>query len=138
MLSLLGLHDDYRSDGRVLTEFLTQRSLPESLRENAPEYQRLAAAYKQLDAGVGSFAAATLRFSQKGVSSSSAGDATYLADEAQLAALGSARDALAGTIAGVLDQAAFGHREVGERQSRQLVKQADDLIATAQGLAAAA
>jgi hypothetical protein len=138
MLSLLGLHDDYRSDGRVLTEFLTQRSLPESLRENAPEYQRLAAAYKQLEAGVGSFAAATLRFSQKGVSSSSAGDATYLADEAQLAALGSARDALAGTIAGVLDQAAFGHREVGERQSRQLVKQADDLIATAQGLAAAA
>lgn len=135
MLALMGLSDDYRSDGRVLTEYVDPSALPAALRGSTPQYQRLAAAYKQLDAGVGAFAAATLRVSQQGVSSDSAGDATYTADEAQLTALGTLRDALATRIAGVLDRAAAGQGPVSDAESLQLSTQADVLIAAAQHLA---
>ncbi|MBF9071148.1 hypothetical protein [Streptacidiphilus fuscans] len=139
MLTLTGLRDDYRSDGVVLTPFLTASALPRSLRGDRGAYAALAAVYKQLDAGVGQFAAATLVLSNEGVSSTSAGDAVYQADEAKLAALGTARDALAAQIAGVLDGMAFGHDRAATADNRKaglLVQQADRLIAQAQKAAA--
>ncbi|TDU03169.1 hypothetical protein EDD99_1586 [Streptomyces sp. 846.5] len=136
MLALLGLKDTYRSDGRVLTEFISRSALPDSLADHLSAYQRLAAAYKQLDAGVGDFAAATLVISNRGVSSTSAGDTQYTATEATLAALGSARDGLADQIVALLDGAAFHHRSVDPRQAANLERQADQLIHQAQLLAA--
>jgi hypothetical protein len=137
MLALLGLKDTYRSDGRVLTEFISRSALPDSLADHLNAYQRLAAAYKQLDAGVGSFAAATLVASNRGVSSASAGDAQYTATEASLAVLGTARDDVAERIVTLLDGAAFHHRSVDPRQAASLEWQADQLIRQAQRLAAA-
>lgn len=135
MLALLGLRDDYRSDGRVLTEFIRDGALPAGLAGRVDDYQRLAAAYKQLDAGVGDFAAATLAASNRGVSSTSPGDVVYTATEAQLAALGTARDRLAGQIARVLDGAAFQHDRLDRRRADDLEQQADRLIRAAQRLA---
>jgi hypothetical protein len=136
MLALLGLKDGYRSDGRVLTEFLRGSALPDSLADHLDSYQRLAAVYKQLDAGVGTFAAATLTASNRAVASTSPGDATYTATEARLAALGTARDRLAAQIAGLLDGAAFHHARIDDRRARSLEQQADRLIRRAQQLAA--
>jgi hypothetical protein len=143
MLTLTGLRDDYRSDGVVLTPFLTDSALPGSLRGRSGEYAALAAAYKQLNAGVGQFAAATLVLSNKGVSSASAGDQVYAADEAELASLGAQRDAVAAQIAGLLDSMAFGHRQFDNRTSSAdsakagpLLQQADLLITRAKNAAA--
>lgn len=135
MLTLLGLKDDYPTDGRVLTEFLDRGALPGTLRHETAAYQELAAAYKQLDAGVGKFAAATLVLSNKGVASSSIGDAVYSADEAQLTALGAARDALATQIQHLLRGAAFHHDGIDPRRAKELSGKADALIRQAQRLA---
>ncbi|MEZ0095131.1 hypothetical protein [Streptacidiphilus sp. EB129] len=137
MLALLGLRDDYRSDGVVLTPFLKHDALTGSLADQTDSYQRLAAAYKQLDAGVGQFAQATLKLSNAGVSSSSAGDATYTADEAKLVKLGTARDKLAAQISQLLDAVAFHHGCIDRHQAATLTHQADVLIKQAQQAAAA-
>ncbi|WP_051943336.1 alkaline phosphatase family protein [Streptacidiphilus rugosus] len=138
MLALTGLRDDYRSDGVVLTPFLRNSSLRRPLERDAHQYAQVAAAYKQLNAGVGSFAAATLTLSNKGVSSASAGDLTYLADEGTLTALGAERDALAAQMAAALDDVAFGHGRLDDRKADLLVKQAGLLVRQAQRAAAAA
>ncbi|MFD0328473.1 hypothetical protein ACFQZC_10090 [Streptacidiphilus monticola] len=66
ILALTGLRDDYTGDGRVLTEFLHPGYVADT-----PHYQQLATAYKQLNAGVGQFAAATLAASNRGMVSAS-------------------------------------------------------------------
>jgi hypothetical protein len=138
LLELTGLSSDYQGDGVVLAPFLKSRALPGALRASAHQYAQLAAAYKQLDAGVGAFATATLTLSNKGVSSASAGDATYLADEATLTALGTERDALAGQIAAVLADAAGGCHRISDASADRLVTAAHLLIRQAQDAAAAA
>ena len=77
MLALLGLRDPYVSDGRVLSEFLRTSALPGPVRADRRAYERLGAAFKQLNAGVGRFAAATLTASTSGITSDTAGDARY-------------------------------------------------------------
>jgi len=65
------------------------------VRTALPLYEALAAAYKQLNASVGQFAAATLKRATAAIESTSPGDATYLQTDAALAALGQERDAIA-------------------------------------------
>ncbi|MCQ4041251.1 hypothetical protein ACFOSC_07740 [Streptantibioticus rubrisoli] len=134
MLALLGLDDPYTHDGRVLSEFLDTSALPRGLRSDRDAYQRLGAAFKQLNAGVGQFAADTLTASTKGIVSRTPGDNRYLKTTAGLNRLGAARDRLAGRIAVLLDNAAFhGHRlDQGAanrltQQARSLLRQAHDL-----------
>ncbi|AUG80079.1 hypothetical protein CFP65_5373 [Kitasatospora sp. MMS16-BH015] len=132
MLALLGLHDPYRSDGRVLTEYLDRSALPHGLAGQVRAYQRLAAAYKQLDAGVGPFAAATLRSATAGIASDTPGDAAYRASTDRLTALGAERDRLAGQMAQLLDASAFGHGHLSADRAEDLAHQADRLIRQAQ------
>ncbi|MBM9505257.1 hypothetical protein [Actinacidiphila acididurans] len=134
LLSLLGLHDDYRTDGVVLTGLLNRSALPAGLRTHTESYEKLAAAYKQLNAGVGDFAAATLQFSDRAVSSASPGDGVYRADEAALTGLGTARDLLAARIATVLDDAALTPDPVSSATAAHLTRAADLLVAAAQHL----
>src|SRR5581483_3547150 len=54
LLSLVGLRDDYRPDGRVITEIL--KHVPHALSGT----DDLATAYKQLNASVGSFGTDTM------------------------------------------------------------------------------
>ena len=135
MMALLGLKDSYTHDGRVLTEFAKPGALPFELALQSRTYQQLAAAYKQLDAGVGQFATATLKAATTGIVSSTPGDAQYLASTANLSSLGAERDALAGQIAQLLDQAAFGHTWIGHDRAGDLAGQAQQLIQRAQALA---
>ncbi|MDH6108152.1 hypothetical protein P3T36_007089 [Kitasatospora sp. MAP12-15] len=134
MLSLLGLSDPYVHDGRVLTEFADRQDLSHSLKDHTYDYQQLSVAYKQLDAGVGAFAAATLKASTANVVSHSPGDQQYLTGTAKLTSLGAQRDQLAGQIAQILDQAAFGHQNIRHDQADDLISQARKLIQQAQAL----
>jgi hypothetical protein len=136
MLALLGLTDAYTHDGRVLTEFIDNHARPVNLRgHHGRDYQELAAAYKQLNAGVGAFDAATLKFSTTNIESVSAGDQQYQQGAAQLSALGGQRDALAAQIAKVLDADAFGGKRLDASKADCLTGQAQALIAKAQQLA---
>ncbi|WP_157537909.1 hypothetical protein [Kitasatospora azatica] len=135
MLALLGLKDSYVSDGRVLSEYIENWARPRALvGQHGYDYEELGAAYKQLNAGVGQFAAATLKAATKGIVSNTPGDAQYLDSTAKLTALGAERDALVAKIAQLLDKAAFGQQKLDGDQADQLSAQAEQLVKQAQQL----
>ncbi|HYV15168.1 MAG TPA: hypothetical protein VE972_04035 [Conexibacter sp.] len=115
MLALLGLHDDYRHDGRVLVEGLRESALPQALRVHGPTVRRLGDAYEQLNAPFGAFAQDTLAASTRALASTNDGE--YAAIENAIASLTSERDALAGKIKAQLNGAAFDGHPVGELQA---------------------
>jgi hypothetical protein len=100
LLSLVGLHDDYLSDGAVITGILS--------RQPALNVADLADAYHQLNSSVGAFATDTLKADTVALASSSAGDQTFVRTDARLGQLADLRDALAGQIKKTLDRAEFG------------------------------
>ena len=129
ILALLGLRDDYRSDGRALWEFAEPSALPAGLRGHRTTLDRLGAVYKQLNACVGEFGTNTLGAATKAIRSDTPGDARYGATVAGLTALGQARDRVAGQIAALLDQATFARGRVDERRARELTIEAQAIIA---------
>jgi hypothetical protein len=72
----------------------------------------LGACYKQLNSSVGEFGTATMQAATAAIEGNSPGDASYLHTRKVLAALGQARDRLAGQIKGELDAAAFANAPV--------------------------
>jgi hypothetical protein len=125
ILALTGLHDDYASDGRVLIEALDGDGLAKSLRENRNIFVSLAKAYKQINAPVGQLGLSTLARSTQALQGD---DATYTAIENQLTALNSQRDAIAGQMIALLNDAAFGGKAIKEKQARDLIRQAENLL----------
>jgi hypothetical protein len=129
MLSLLGLRDDYRSDGRVLFEFVDDNHLPAGLRGHRAALLALGQAYKQLNASVGEFGTNTLAASTRAITSNAPDDGRYRATMAALTVLGQVRDQVAGQIAELFDDATFhsGHINDGQAwadtaEARALIK----------------
>lgn len=136
MMELLGLHDDYVPDGRVLVELLDPADLPPALRVNRPALLRLGQVYTQLEAAVGRFGLDTLRASTRALASTSPGGARYATIEHQLEQLGVARDGVASQIRALLDGAAFGNQPVNGSQAQALIHQGEGVLAAAAHLAA--
>ena len=128
---LTGLKDDYVPDGTVITGAVT--GVPPHLR-SAPEKQ-LAACYKQLNASVGEFGAATLQASTNAVESTSAGDATYNSVNAKLLSLEKQRDALTNRVKVELNAATFGNTAIKDPHGQLVTCQS--IISAARQLAAA-
>jgi hypothetical protein len=101
LLYLAGLHDDYQSDGRVITEILAS-PLP-ALR--SPTLAALGQCYKQLNSSVGQFGTSTLQASTQALESVSPGDSEYRVTEGALRLLDRARDAVAERIKAALSSA---------------------------------
>jgi hypothetical protein len=133
MLALAGLKDSYVHDGRVITEALSPRALPPSLRGgHGTVYQQLAAAYKQIQAPVGALGLRTLAASTVALKGSDANDATYAGCTAKIETWVAQRDALAAKMEALLDAAAFGGKAVTAGKAAPLIVQATRLIAQAQ------
>jgi hypothetical protein len=132
--ALLGVQDSYLDDGRVITEILDNRVVPNGLGDGRTA-EALGAAYKQVNAPFGQFATDTLTASTAALKSSDA--SKYDAIEASIANLTLKRSALAGQIRQALDDAASGDVRLDEGQARTWIKQAGDLLAAAHALAAA-
>ena len=136
MLTLLGLKDDYQTDGRAVTQIADENALPVSLRVHHPSLEKLADSYKQLMASFGLFSMYTLTASTHALSSNSAGDASYNTIENQLVTLTNQRNALAADIRAGLNSTQFDGVKLSENQIKAWTQAADDLIAQAQALAA--
>jgi hypothetical protein len=128
MLSLLGLVDDYRHDGRVTWEILDPGVLPDSLTPNQAKVSALARAYKQITASFGDFAMTTLSVSTKALASSSDNDHTYELIETKLADLDARRDSLALQISQLLDGAEFHGQPISNSQASSLLGKANGLL----------
>ena len=135
LMSLLGLTDDYTSDGRVLVTDVTHAVLPDSFNDSK-RYQDLLDledTYKQLNADVGTFGLATLQASTTALSSTSS--TTYTTIENDLTQLDGQRDALAAQIETLLNGVEFGHQNLDMHQAETFTAQGNQLIADAEALA---
>jgi hypothetical protein len=137
MLTLLGLKDDYQTDGRAVVEPLFDWAVPQTLRAHQETLLRLGAVYKQLTASFGSFAMYTLVASTKALASgSSTDDSTYTTIEGKIADLTTQRDALMAQIRTGLNNAEFAGQALNEQQAKGWIASAQSLIDKAKALAA--
>ena len=136
ILALLGLHDDYVHDGRVLFEDLYDWAVPQSLRAHRETLIRLAQVYKQINACVGQLGLASLVVSTRALESNASGDSTYSNLENQLASITTQRDALAGQMSALLENAAFKGQTIDEQQAKQFISQGQALLNQVNTLAA--
>src|SRR5258708_5615206 len=107
MMELLGLHDDYQHDGRVLFEIIHPWALLVTVREHLISLKRLAQVYKQINAPVGELGLATLQISTTALESNSSNDSTYIQLEKQLLTTTQVRNALASQMIRTLESAEF-------------------------------
>jgi hypothetical protein len=132
MLSLLGLRDDYQTDGRVLTEGLTHGATPPALRADGRARQ-LAAVYEQLNASFGQFSLDTLKASTTGLASSD--DGVYNHIENAISDLTGRRNTLATRIKTQLSRAAFDGHALDRREARDEIDAANRILKEAHQLA---
>jgi hypothetical protein len=105
MMHLVGLKDDYPSDGHVIPQALAVPSA--ALRQT----ELLAIAYDQINSSVGQLATDTLIADTKALASgSSADDSAFTAEQEALAKLADERDAAAVKIKETLSDAADGRK----------------------------
>jgi predicted transcriptional regulator len=137
MLTLLGLKDDYQTDGRAVVEPLFDWAVPQTLRAHRETLLRLGEVYKQVTASFGSFAMYTLVASTKALASgSSTDDSTYTTIEGKIADLTTQRDALMAQIRTGLNNAQFAGQALNEQQAKDWIASAQSLIDQAKALAA--
>ncbi|HET7420846.1 MAG TPA: hypothetical protein VFL27_10740 [Candidatus Dormibacteraeota bacterium] len=134
MLALLGLKDDYRHDGRVITEVMDKHAIPQTLFEHRNTTSDLANVYEQLNAPFGQFGLDTLTASTRGIVSTD--DSVYGSTETSIQNLTAQRDALALKISSALDGAAFDGQMIKESDAKSWIAQAQSLIDEAAALAA--
>jgi len=136
VLALLGLHDDYSHDGRVLFEALHPSALPEAVRDHLDSLVGLGQAYKQINAPFGDLAKQTLKISTAALVSNAPSDAVYTALENKLEAWRDRRDALAEQMQDILEGAAFGGKEANDNQAQTLIEKANALLGQVRACAA--
>lgn len=131
LLHLVGLSDDYQTDGQVISQALTD---PSSTLSKVAE---LGALYRQLNSSVGAFATDTLVADSHALASGSASDdSTYTTEQRALRTMADHRDRVAGlmkvTLARAAQGIAPGHGELQAElsQGRALLKQAAQLAAS--------
>jgi hypothetical protein len=130
LLYLAGLHDDYPSDGRVISQALAQ---PTSGLAGTAE---LAAAYQQLNSSVGSFATDTLIADSAALASGTpADDGAYVCEQRALADLAARRDRVADDMKATLAAAAAGARVTHGAITSELAR-ARGILSAAHRLAA--
>jgi hypothetical protein len=134
MMTLLGLHDDYEVDGRVLIEALQTKVTPQTLIAHRETLLRLGDAYEQVNAPFGSFALDTLTASTAGIAATD--ESAYDFIEGRIESLTSQRDALVAKIRTAFNAAAFDGQAINEQQAKDWINEARDLIDQARVLAA--
>jgi hypothetical protein len=130
LLHLVGLQDDYQTDGQVITQALTH---PKDALTQVAELGEL---YQQINSSVGEFATNTLIADSKALASgSSSDDSRYANEQETLAEMAAHRDRVATLMKATLARAAMGiapsHGEMQSEtaQARALLKQAAQLAA---------
>jgi hypothetical protein len=129
MLEVLGLHDDYVHEGRVLTEVLDPSVTSPALRD--PAVVRMAHVYTQLESPVGGFGLATLRASTGAVAAADPGDALYSQCDSALLRLGARRDSVAGRMQKLLGGAEFEHQSIDPALAQSLTSAGEGVLGEA-------
>jgi hypothetical protein len=132
ILYLCGLHDDYKSDGRVLTEVINSKLLSQGLHSDPKQVEALGQAYKAINAPFGPLATAALQVSTAALLSNSAGDATYFSLEGKIVNWTQRRDTIAAQVKSMLDAVEFQGGKLDHNAAKNLIDQANALVQEAQ------
>jgi hypothetical protein len=135
ILTLTGLADDYKTDGRAVVEPFESGVVPRGISANLATYLRLASAYKQITAPFGGFGMDTLKGSTRGLASNDTDDSTYTSFETRIANLTSRRDALVAQIRTALNSAEFSGQPLNQQQALRWIAEAKTLLTQAHALA---
>ncbi len=130
--SILGLHDTYMSDGRVITQALQPSGYSSSLAGNLTTVESLGDSYKQINASFGTFSGCILTASTGALQ---ADDATYASIEASIANLTSQRDTLATSIKTALDGAEFSGTAIDGSTANGWIASAQQILSSCESLA---
>jgi hypothetical protein len=133
LLSLVGLQDDYQSQGRLLAEDLHRWALPDGIEDKGDQFAELARAYKRINAPVGELGLATLKISTAALAGD---DATYSDLENRLQFITDFRDNLAAKMLDRLTDAEFQGKRIRGGEARELVLRANALVDYVNWLAA--
>jgi len=128
VMALVGIKDDYDHDGRALFEVLDGNAGSRTVRGHRETLLRLAQAYKQINAPLGSLGRQTLKTSTDALSGD---DVTYTTLDGGLAKLLSRRDTLASKMIDMIEDATFDRRAIDEQLAKALIDDANDLLASA-------
>ena len=120
----------------AISGILDTKALPQSLRAHRATLERLAASYKQINAPLGQFGHDVIEISDAAVRSTDA--SRYEALEGEIHDLAARRDAIAGDMKALLEQATFGGGAIDEQQAKSLIDQANVLLADADSAASSA
>ena len=131
ILSLTGLTDDYSHDGQVIFEILKDEALPQALRAHSDTLKQLADAYKAINAPTGQLGIATL--TGPSTEALEGNDNVYASFENEIVEITNWRNAIAGQMIAMLENAAFNGQAIDEAQAQALVNQAEDLLEGVQG-----
>jgi hypothetical protein len=127
IMGLVGLKDDYEHDGRVLFEVLDGNAVLHGRQGNRNVIERLAEAYKDINAPVGRLGRKTFAISTAALNGD---DATYARLEAELTRLTDARNAIAQKMIDMLEGVVFDDKAIDPRKAELLIIEADGLIAS--------
>ena len=105
MLKVLGLNDDYNSDGDVIPQFVNSAILPPAVQAHLSSYEEMEAAVKQLNAPFGQFGHDAEVVSTTAVQTTS--PTVYDAWDSQLATCKTLRDQTSSSIQTILNNASF-------------------------------
>jgi predicted transcriptional regulator len=132
MLSLLGLHDDYSSDGRPVAQIVDSGAIPATLQSS--DALALGDMLKRIDAPFGEFAMNTLKASTLGLASDTNHDNRYTTLEKSIAQVTEQRDQVVDGIKALLGGAESG-TPIDHTQAAALLDRAQGLLDRAAGLA---
>jgi hypothetical protein len=132
ILNLLGLTDDYQSQGRTIAEVLTDEGKPAGVAASGDTFIQLADAYKRINAPTGDVGLAVIRASTKALAGNFG---TYTNLEARIDALTSQRDALSAKMVALLSAAEFEGQPISHAQAFPLIVQANNIADYATRLA---
>ena len=128
VLALVGLTDDYVSDGRVLVEFVAPELVPDR-----HQYVNLAQVYKQINAPLGKVGLASLTYANRSITSVTSNDATYNDYLNKIGGIASTRNNLAAHDLAV-NGAAFSRKQFSRKSKRSDFSR-QSTVSTVQGLA---
>jgi hypothetical protein len=130
--AILGLHDSYLDDGRVITQILGHGA---DHGDDTQRAEQVGAIYKAVNAPFGQFGLDTLIASTAALKSTD--ELKYDQIETAIANLTAERNELAGEIRAGLNAAALGNGHLDENQAKDWIARGQSLLDRAHALAAA-
>ena len=134
MLEILGLADDYQSDGDATAQVVNPAFLPIQIQSHLNAYEDLVGAVKAIDAPFGQFGHDSEIVSTTAVESTSPGDAVDQGFDQQLASCNTLRNQLVAQIQPILQNAEFNGGTINDSQTQTYVTEANDLVSNMHSL----